>query len=92
MRLLTIVLASLSAVALAAPIEVSTDLVERQYRPTYKVHAALEGKVADAEKRQYRPTYKVHSELEGKEAESAEKRQYRPTYKVHAELEGKETA
>ncbi|KAI1469682.1 uncharacterized protein F4812DRAFT_299084 [Daldinia caldariorum] len=66
MRLLPVIVASLSAVALAAPIEASTDLAERQYRPTYKVHAELEGKEA-AEKRQYRPTYKVHAELEGKE-------------------------
>ncbi|KAI0135345.1 hypothetical protein F4814DRAFT_400629 [Daldinia grandis] len=89
MRLLAILLAGLAAVALAAPVEAPTELNERQYRPTYKVHAALEGKVANAEKRQYRPTYKVHKELEGKEA--INERQYRPTYKVHGALEGKET-
>ncbi|KAI8964819.1 hypothetical protein F5Y11DRAFT_345018 [Daldinia sp. FL1419] len=68
MHPLTILLAGLSAVVLAAPVQTSAELSERQYRPTYKVHKELEGK-EDVEKRQYRPTYKVHEALEGKETE-----------------------
>ncbi|KAI1384957.1 uncharacterized protein F4822DRAFT_433493 [Hypoxylon trugodes] len=87
MHVSAIFLTGLAAVALAAPLDASTQLAERQYDPIEKVHASLEGGESDATKRQYEPIEKVHASLEGKES----KRQYEPIEKVHASLEGKES-
>ncbi|KAI4868641.1 hypothetical protein F4820DRAFT_444817 [Hypoxylon rubiginosum] len=84
MRASVIFLSGLAAVAFAAPVEVSTGLAERQYRPTLKVGKALEGEPADVEKRQYRPTYK---EIDEGNETGLEERQYRPTYKEIAEAD-----
>ncbi|KAI2613756.1 uncharacterized protein GGS25DRAFT_468779 [Hypoxylon fragiforme] len=81
MRFSVLAFVGMAAIALAAPIEVSSELSSRQYEPIYKIHKDLEGAT---EKRQYRPTYKIHADLEG----AVEKRQYEPTYKIHKSLEG----
>ncbi|KAI1399391.1 hypothetical protein F4819DRAFT_418012 [Hypoxylon fuscum] len=70
MRVSAIFLTGLAAVALAAPVEVSTGLAERQYSPNALRRAVAED--TDVEKRQYRPIYKVHGPLEGKETEETE--------------------
>ncbi|KAI1452642.1 hypothetical protein F4805DRAFT_23018 [Annulohypoxylon moriforme] len=63
MRVSAIFFAGLATVALAAPVEVTSGLAERQYRPTYKIHAALEGKESEVEKRQYEPIEKEIKEV-----------------------------
>ncbi|OTA98182.1 hypothetical protein M426DRAFT_326184 [Hypoxylon sp. CI-4A] len=64
MRVSAIYLAGLAAIALAAPIEVSTELSERQYEPIEK-----QIKEVNVEKRIYTPTSLIHESLEGKETE-----------------------
>ncbi|XXG94174.1 hypothetical protein Hte_000426 [Hypoxylon texense] len=75
MRVSAIILSGLAAIALAAPVEVSSGLAERQYDIAALRLPAAEG--AGVEKRQYRPTVKIGKGLEGEEAD-VEKRQYAP--------------
>ncbi|OTA69655.1 hypothetical protein K449DRAFT_461153 [Hypoxylon sp. EC38] len=76
MRVSAIFFAGFAALALAAPVEVPTELAERQYRPTYK-----QIKEADVKKRQYEPIEKQIKDSNVKE------RQYEPIEKQTKEVD-----